>query len=262
MLLELAKRDGELVTKEDLIDALWGGRPIGNTPINRGISQLRGHLGDRDKPHRYVETLQKRGYRLMRQVELLSPDESPPAAAEAPSNRLRLRIAAGSLLLLGIAAVGYWFGERAGVSQAAQFSIAVTPFVNSSGEASNQYLVEGFKEELIKSLQPIPSVVVKNARAPYPQKTAAEIAELLDVDSVLFGSLHRNGDVLKVSYELANGEDNRTLSTGNLTRDVGDIFSLQEDLAEMVRKDLFPDSTRHLISASRPSNFAAYKPCR
>ena len=82
-LLELAKRDGDLVTKDGLIDALWDGRPTADEPIARAVAQLRGHLGDRDKPRRYIETLQKQGYRLKEKVVLERPATKSTKALKA-----------------------------------------------------------------------------------------------------------------------------------------------------------------------------------
>ena len=57
VLIALAKRNGDLVTRDELVDELWDGRPTSDEPINRCLSQLRGHLGDKSRPHEYVETL-------------------------------------------------------------------------------------------------------------------------------------------------------------------------------------------------------------
>jgi DNA-binding winged helix-turn-helix (wHTH) protein len=82
VLIALAKRNGDLVTRDELVDELWDGRPTSDEPINRCLSQLRGHLGDKSRPHHYVETLTRRGYRLIQPVELLKPvEESAPAAS-------------------------------------------------------------------------------------------------------------------------------------------------------------------------------------
>ena len=66
VLIALAGRDGNLVTRDDLVNEVWDGRPTSDEPINRCLSQLRGHLDDRHRPYQYVETLQRRGYRLMK----------------------------------------------------------------------------------------------------------------------------------------------------------------------------------------------------
>ena len=66
-------------------------------------------------------------------------------------------------------------------------------FENSSGAESDQYLVSGFKEELVQTLHNIPDFTVKNGRVSYDKDTL-EIAEILNVESVLFGSVRRDGD--------------------------------------------------------------------
>ena len=76
VLIALAKRDGDLVTRDELVDELWDGRPTSDEPINRCLSQLRRHLGDKSRPHRYVETLTRRGYRLLQPIEPLEPAEA------------------------------------------------------------------------------------------------------------------------------------------------------------------------------------------
>ena len=101
VLIALAKRNGDLVTRDELVDELWDGRPTSDEPINRCLSQLRGHLGDKSRPYRYVETLTRRGYRLVQPIELLEPSEpdaAAPAAApvHAPAARWKVPKVTGS----------------------------------------------------------------------------------------------------------------------------------------------------------------------
>ncbi len=86
VLLSLAARDGDVVTKDELVDEVWDGRATADDPIIRCVYQLRGHLGDKEKPYQYVDTLVRRGYCLKQPVLLHEPasggattvDESPP----------------------------------------------------------------------------------------------------------------------------------------------------------------------------------------
>jgi len=259
LLLELAGRDGDLVSKEDLIEALWGGRPIGDEPIARAVSQLRGHLGDRSKPHRYVETLQKRGYRLQEKVVLNEPDPiavDSDAEPAGPPSRVFRSIVVLALIGLTIAVIVDYV-SRSSVGSNVQ-SIGVLPFSNVSGDPNNQYLVEGFKTDLVKALQRIPDVVIKTGRETYPSKSAAEIAGILDVDSVLLGKVNRNGDELNVIYELVDGADDTLRIGDTLTGDIEDLFAFQGEVANAVYNDIVGTAEQHLVSASRPSNFEAY----
>ena len=74
VLMSLALRGGDGVTRDELIDEVWDGRPTGDEPINRAIAQLRGHLGD-TRPYRYIKALTGSGYLLQEAVVLNEPQE-------------------------------------------------------------------------------------------------------------------------------------------------------------------------------------------
>ena len=137
-------------------------------------------------------------------------------------------------------------------------SIAVLPFDNLSGDADDQYIVSGFKEELVQTLHSIPGFAVKPGRVSYPDMEVAEIAQTLGVDAVLFGAVQRDSDMLKISYNIASGTDGINLSSGSLTGPLKGIFGLQERLALMVRNDVLGESPQQLISRSRPASYEAY----
>jgi len=252
VLMSLALRGGDGVTRDELIDEVWDGRPTGDEPINRAIAQLRGHLGD-TRPYRYIKALTGSGYLLQEAVVLNETQEAAVDAEQGPVRPPSIifrAIVVATLMLMTVLVI---WGDRffPGPDQDVQ-SIAVLPFENVSGNDANQYLVEGFKQELIKTLQPIPDVIIKTGHDTYPSKSPAEIADILGVDSVLLGSVNRNGDELKVSYALIYGSNSESLASGSVTGNVADIFNLQADVAEEIRKDLFGSTRQVLVSASRP----------
>jgi len=265
VLISLASRDGELVSREELIDEIWDGRPTSDEPINRCLSQLRRHLGDRERPYRYIETLTRRGYRLNFKVELLEPT---PASHEqvAPVDRIRnqsrLWMVVGAVVAtVAIAAViRGGLGPNGGVpdSDKEVRSIAVLPFENLSGSADDQYIVSGFKEELVQTLHNIPDFAAIHGRVAYPDTEVADIAKILGVDAVLFGALQRDQDRLKVNYHVARAYDGVNISSGSVTGQRADLFALQGRLAVMVRDDLVGVSPQQLISASRNPDSDAY----
>jgi DNA-binding winged helix-turn-helix (wHTH) protein/TolB-like protein/Tfp pilus assembly protein PilF len=252
VLIALAMRDGNLVTRDDLVDEVWDGRPTSDEPINRCLSQLRGHLDDRQRPHKYVETLQRRGYRLVRRVELHKKPEAELAEglARQPGPSLRLWKIVAAILAVGfIAIAAFTWAPTVPVR-----SIAVMPFENLSGAESDQYLVSGFKEELVQTLHNIPDFIVKNGRVSYEKETS-EIAELLNVESVLFGSVYRDQDKLIIRYQIS--KNGKTIAADKVLGKVDEIFSLQAELAVMVRNRLVGKSTQTLIK-SRPTDSEAY----
>ena len=254
VLMSLALRGGDAVTRDELIDEVWDGRPTGDEPINRCIAQLRNHLGDK-RPYRYIKALTGSGYLLQEKVVLNEPGQPTERTTPVKSSSPRLR-AIVVLVLIGMAVLVTWKsieGPPSGVR-----SIGVLPFVNVSGNPNNQYIVEGFKTDLVKVLQRIPDVVIKSGRDAYPAKSASEIAGILDVDSVLLGSVNRNGDELKVSYELIDRADSMTRIGGTLTGNIEELFAFQGEVANAVHGDIVGTTEQHLVSASRPSNFDAY----
>jgi len=265
VLISLASRDGELVSREELIDEIWDGRPTSDEPINRCLSQLRGHLGDRERPYKYIETLTRRGYRLNYKVELLEP---APASHEQIAqvglvrNQGRLWMVVGAIAVSVITAVIIRGGLGTDVEEIESGgqvrSIAVLPFDNLSGSANDQYIVSGFKEELVQTLHNIPDFAVVHGRVAYPDTEVADIAKILGVDAVLFGALQRDRDILKVNYQVARAYDGVNISSGSVTGKFGDVFQLQGRLAVLVRNDLVGESPQQLISASRNPNSDAY----
>ena len=256
VLIALARRDGDLVTRDELVDELWDGRPTSDEPINRCLSQLRRHLGDKSRPHRYVETLTRRGYRLVQPVELLEPaatvtPSTPDAAGDAPPARWKPAAAA---LVAAVLAWLIWSFWPPGEFR----SIGVMPFENASQDPANNYLVAGFKDELVNTLHNIPDFTVKSSRIGHSDEEVTAIAGSLGVDAVLSGRVHRVGEDLQIFYTVEDGRTGDVVATAEIEGPVSEIFQLQEDLARMVRRDLFGQSSQQLISSTRPASFGAY----
>ena len=252
VLLSLASRDGNLVTRDDLVNDVWDGRPTTDEPINRCLSQLRGHLDDRARPHQYVETLQRRGYRLMKPVQLhkhLEPAQSGAAVKTGSSLRLWRIVAA--VMALGFLATIALTMRPPGPDPGIQ-SVAILPIENLSGDPANQYIVDGIKNVLARRLSEIPELAIKNTRVQYTEEPS-RIAELLDVDSVLSGAVQLQGSTLKVTYLVSRGDDNVTIGSGEVNGDLDGIFSLQERLATEVRSELTGVPITDEVTVYRPN---------
>jgi len=254
VLMSLAQRDTNLVTKQELIDEVWDGRPTADEPITRCVYQLRRLLDDREN-HQLIETLQRRGYRLKQSVVLHRPAEpelASVAAETGPSPRMWKLVAA--ILAVGFVAIAAYPWIKDWFFPPPARSIAVMPFQNLSGAESDEYLVLGFKEELVQILQGLDNYTVKNVRVSYIEEDV-DIANMFDVEKVLFGALRRSGDALKINYRIS--QNGRIIHGDDIEGSVEDLFPLQESLAMMVRDELVGESKQTLIK-SRPSDSVAY----
>ena len=248
VLMALARRNSNLVTYQELIDEVWGGRPTADEPITRCISQLR-RVFDDHPPYKYVENIQRRGYRLKKTVTLNGPWWTS----------LRFKQAVVAIVAIGFIGMIVDISSPDGPDDVAAppppRSIAVMPFENLTGEVSNEYLVLGFKEELVQALRALDDYTVKNIRGVPADPRLKKIAEDFGVSKVLLGVLRRDGNVLKISYQIAEGDE--VANGGEIEGSLDKLFDLQESLALMVRENLVGKSAQVLIK-SRPSDSAAY----
>ena len=255
VLISLACRDGNLVTRDDLVNEVWDGRPTTDEPINRCLSQLRGHLDDRHRPHQYVETLQRRGYRLIKPVQLLKQAE-PSATESAPQAgpSLRLWRIVAVVMALGFLTTIVLTMRPTGPDPGIH-SIALLPIENLSGDPGNQYIVDGIKDVLARRLSESPELAIKNTRIRYDEEPS-RIAELLDVESVLSGTVQLQDSTLKVTYLLTRGDDNVTIGSGEVDGDLASVFDLQERLATVVRNDLIGSTPPAAVNTYTPNSDA------
>ena len=251
VLLSLAMRNGDVVTKEELIDEVWNGRVTSDDTIVQKASQLRGYLDDKHRPYQYVETLTRVGYLLKQEVHLLEVpgEETEPAPGKRGMRRRSLML--GAAAVIAAIVVYIFWPARIG-------SIGVLPFENQTGSPSNQYLVSGFRETLVQTLHNIPDFSVTPGHVTYDGLEVTDIAEILGVESVMFGVVQLSGNTLKINYHVARGSDGVNVSSGSITGPREEIFRLQEKLAVIVRNDLVGKSGPQLMSSSRPANSAAF----
>src|SRR6476659_9973841 len=129
LLAYLAARAGEVIPKDRLLDDVWGSQAISESALTRTVTELRQALGDDAEQPRLLETIPKRGYRLIAPVAPALEAVTPSASGQAlpVSTRSKALLAAGAVavaLLLGVAA-WVWRGGAANVSR---MTLAVLPF--------------------------------------------------------------------------------------------------------------------------------------
>jgi len=179
-----------------------------------------------------------------------------------------------TLALLGVAAVviaavvfTIWFARnlRAPATAPQIKSLAVLPLENLSGDASQDYFAEGMTETLIAGLAKVVELRV-TARTSVVQykgspKSLKQIAQELNVDAVAEGSVQRSGDKVRVTVRLIDAATEKLLWSGEYDRDLRDVLTLQNEIAQEVtqaiRIKLTPQEQGRLTQARR-INPAAY----
>jgi TolB-like protein len=256
----LAKRDGDLVTRDELVDEVWDGRPTADEPINRCISLLRRHLGDTDRPHRYIETLTRRGYRLNQRVQLKEPAATidlEVIKAHRARNQGRIWILVGAIAATMLFAV-LIRGLQGPAAPEEVRSLGVLPFEFLSDIQGDQYIAQGLQEEVVRTLQGAPRLAVKIGRRKYEDLEVSDIGRALDVDALLFATLQRENETLKLGYRISEAANGVAISAGDIMGSVEDMFGLQERFANLILEDMLGKSEQKLVSLSRPASHEAY----
>lgn len=259
VLMSLAKRDGEVVTRDELIDEVWDGRPTGDEPINRCVSQLRRHLGD-TRPYRYIKPVTGSGYQLQTPVEPLTQAEEP--AIEPPKRRLWPYVFGVAVVAVIALAMGWLGPDLTEPEPGSVESIVLLPCENQTRENQTgdgqEYLGAGFRDELARTLRQIDEFRVITGRDTYLRRSASAVGRSFGVDSVLRCVVQQSADELKVSFEVSDGRSGEVIFADAITDEMANLFAMQETVAVRVRDNLLGASPQRLLSASRPHDQQAY----
>jgi TolB-like protein/DNA-binding winged helix-turn-helix (wHTH) protein len=277
----LIRHRDRVVSKNELLEAVWPGLVVEENNLQVQISTLRKLLGAAA-----ITTVPAQGYQFTAALD--SERGSEPAirmsaeqgtAPRAPSEHVRhgarLAVALGIVLVI---ATGIWSLLRAkseamthvanSSPPAPTHSVAVLPFVNMSGDPTQDYFSDGLSEELLNSLASIPELRVAARTSSFSFKgRAARVADIgreLNVGAVLEGSVRKDGRSVRITVQLVDVASGFELWSHAYDRDLKNILALQTEIAASVNQalqaTLLPDaaSTVELGGTSNPQAFDAY----
>ena len=247
VLVALASRDGDLITKEELFEEVWDGRVVTDDAILRCISVLRGLLGD-TKPHRYIGTVHRRGYRLLQPVVLHEHGE-PNGARLVPQSDRRWKAIAAFVATGFIALVIYtlWPPPAA---------LAVMQFENKTGQATRQYVVDGIQDVLVQRLTELKELKIKKIRAPYDDPI--RIGEEYVVQKIVAGSVREQNGALVVIFDIVDAQDGTVIDSDVINGSVNNQFLLQNRLADAIRAVLTGEQAPALLKLLPAPDEEAY----
>ena len=254
VLVYLIKRAGQVVTRQELEDNVWAGTIVSYEALTVTINKIRRALQDNPHKPEFIETLPKKGYRLIAPVT--SPDREPESEtltsdpAPKPSHWMfhPAILLMAVLLLVGLAGFSVYRQtvvvpdastalRNIGLSEN-NVSIAVIPFANNSGDPEKDYFASGMTEYLITDLSRLSSltVIARTSVMGYSSSSAnlMEISKELNVRYVLTGSVQVNGDRMRVAVQLSDAANNIQVWADRFERKMGDIFLVQDEITQQI----------------------------
>jgi TolB-like protein len=242
VLVCLAGRAGTTVSADDLLDKIWRGRAHADNTIYQAIADLRKALRDDISRPRYIETIAKKGYRLICPVAPVATDDELQASTRTGFGRRSVALIA-AVALLAVAIVltvqpKLWGRLLPTDDDLSDRSIAVLPFVNMSDDPGNDYFSDGLSEEIMNLLANIPGLKVTGRTSSFAFKGKNEdlrvIGETLGVKTVLEGSVRKSGDRVRITAQLIDVFDGTHIWSESYDRTMTDIFSVQDDVAAAI----------------------------
>jgi TolB-like protein/DNA-binding winged helix-turn-helix (wHTH) protein len=260
LLALLIENAGEVVTRDEVCRALWQADTFVDFDhsVAAAVNKIREALCDTAENPRFVETLPRRGYRFIGQVrrELPQPTVLQTAAnAKGPARiqaAARFHVTRAKVLVFAcVMAIALLVGLNSSRVRERLFgrhsapriqSIAVLPLVNLSNDADQDYFADGMTDELITTLAKNRALRITSRTSVMRYKTAQrsirEIAGELGVDGVIVGSVASSGKRLRVNAQLIRASDETHLWSESYERDLGDVLSLQEELARAIAEQV------------------------
>src|SRR5260370_29251011 len=291
ILVMLLENPGEVVTRDELRNKLWSADTFVDFDVglNNAVLRLRNAMGDSAAAPLFIDTLPRRGYRFIAQVDGPVPAQlhqykqpstgghqqhavqslaaATTQGAKPPLEWSRARTAwtVGLMLtaLLALFAASNIGGLRQrvlGRSRPAEIrSLAVLPLENLSGDQAQEYFVDGMTDELITDLASIARlrVISRTSTVHYKgtRKTIPEIAQELNVDTVVEGSVVRSANKVRIRAQLIRVSPEEHLWAESYERDFPDVLALQRDVAKAIADEikikLTPEEKARLADARK-----------
>ena len=261
VLVCLAEHAGEVVSRDTLYERVWGDVIVTDQAVTNCISELRHHLRDDRATPRFIETIPKRGYRLLAPVCTVAPE--PPqggaAAVRHRTSRRRRRALAGGLLLVVVAFGVVWSLRQ--TDGPALTSVAVLPFDNVGGDETLDYLRLALPDEITTLLTHSRDLAVR----PFDHRSIADplaAARARRAGHIVRGHYYFEGsDRLTLAVEAQHVAQERLVWRARITVPAGDLLALRRQIAERVRLGLLPalGAARHQAPRSSPASDEAYR---
>jgi TolB-like protein len=210
LLVHLVSNRDRVVSKDDLIAAIWDGRIVSESALTTCINAARTAIGDSGEVQRLIKTLPRKGIRFIGKVE-----QRPTSAS-----------AAGSLL------------DTPNLALPDRPSVAVLPFTNLSSDPEQDYFADGMVDDIITALSHFKAlfVIARNSSFTYKGRAVdvKQVGRELGVRYVLEGSVRKAANRVRITGQLVDAATGAHLWAERFDGGLGDIFDLQDQVTESV----------------------------
>jgi TolB-like protein/DNA-binding winged helix-turn-helix (wHTH) protein/Flp pilus assembly protein TadD len=268
LLLLLVERRGELVTREQIVERIWGKGVFLDTDnsINAAISRIRQVLRDDAEQPRFVQTVTGKGYRFIAPVVEANPaavDAGAAAPIISPEHQVGKRISEHHVpkgptlrlwpllvgvvivLIVGLGAYFQWSRSHArSQPPSGRLMLAVLPFENLTGDAAQDYFSDGLTEEMITELGGLNpehlGVIARTSVMFYKHnpKPLDQVGRELGVQYVLEGSVRRDSRNVRITAQLIQVKDQTHLWARQYDRELKDLLKLQSEISGEISQEI------------------------
>src|SRR6202020_2117825 len=270
VLLYLAQNPKRLVTKEELLQAVWGDTVVEEGNLTQYISHLRKALGNNSEDTRLIVTIARKGYQFTADVTVVDAGDSAkqavvrtlnpkgsrtdtqpgrlsPADEAVPKAAKHWRNAAlmgASAILLVVVCFASWRHFQGMTPPSSKIMLAVLPFENLTGDPNKEYLADGLTEETISQLGRLDpeqvGVIARTSVMGYKHKDKRldQIGRDLSVQYVLENSLRESGNHIRLTAQLIQVKDQTHLWSKDYDYPANDILNIEDDLAQAVAQEI------------------------
>jgi len=226
LLLYVVRHRNRVVTKDDLVASVWGGRIISDATMTSRIYATRKAIGDSGQHQKLIRTIPRKGLRFVGEVHTPSMDDEIGELCSEPP------------LALGSEPTG------AALTPSDRPAIAVLPFANMSEDPEQDYFSDGISEDLTTALSRLRwfFVIARNSSFVYKGKSVniKHVADDLGVGYVVEGSVRKEGDRVRITAQLNDVATGSHLWAERYDRDVSDVFAVQDEITEAIVASVEP----------------------
>src|SRR3984885_7682007 len=219
LLVYLVNNRDRVVSKDDLIASVWGGRIVSDSTLTSRINAVRNAVGDSGEDKKLIRTIARKGFRFVGAVHMQPGGEEPAHFINPPPNEIQEQ-------------------SRPALPLPDRPAIAVLPFINMSGDSEQEYFSDGISEDIITALSKLRwfFVIARNSSFIYKGKAVhmKQVAEELGVGYVVEGSVRKAGNSVRITVQLNDVATGSHIWAERYDRSIADVFAVQDEITEAI----------------------------